>query len=96
MVVLCIYFQEGLDRIRLHCVGRLHREGCRKDRMRSDFVRRLEGLSDLAPLEEYLRGCLSQGQAGVAQETIGWLRWRCCPRLRWCTGTRHFHSAHLL
>ena len=89
MVLLYIYLWEGIARIRLHCGERLYREGCRVDRMRSKVVGRLRGLSDLAPLVEYLRGCLYQGQSGVPRDAIGWLRRRCCPRLHWCTGTRH-------
>ena len=50
VVLFYIYLWKGIARIRLYCVGRLHREGCRKSRMRSKVVGRLKGLSDLAPL----------------------------------------------
>ena len=96
VVLLYIYLWEGIVHIRLRCGGRLYREGCRVDQVRSKVVGRLRGLSDLVPLVEYLRGGLYQGQSGVARDALGCLRRRCCPRLHWCTGTRHCHSAHLL
>ena len=71
VVLLYIYLWEGIAHIRLHCGERLCREGCRVERMRSKVVGRLRGLSGLAPLVAYLRGCLYQGQSGVPRDALG-------------------------